>query len=314
MKAQPAITVVIPLYNKEAEVARAVRSVLSQTFRDFQLLVVDDGSTDDGPDIVRRISDPRITILRQTNQGVSAARNAGVAAARASLVAFLDADDEWQPGFLRAILDLVAAHAAGIYATAYTIARSDGATFAPAIRRAGLRYPGIIEDFFATSLGLLSCSSVAIPRHTFLQVGGFRIGLPIGEDFDLWLRIAARHSVAYCPVAMAIWHHNSQNRASDRHASPPVSPAYDSLLALLRDGGVAWRTKRRMIRWVARYEISNILWSFVRQPRPIGAWRQLRLWERRFGSCWRLAHAYLVLRLPLLWRQKLLRSEKLCGS
>ena len=94
------VTVIIPLYNKAGCIKRALRSILAQSYQDFELIVVDDGSTDDGAEVVRSVVDSRITLLQQANQGPGAARNAGIARAGTKYVAFLDADDEWYPWFL----------------------------------------------------------------------------------------------------------------------------------------------------------------------------------------------------------------------
>ncbi len=102
----PEVSVVIPLYNKGLYIARALNSVLAQTFQDFEVILVDDGSTDDGAEVIGGVDDPRIQLIQQENLGVSAARNRGIEAARAELVAFLDADDEWLPCFLSKIIDL----------------------------------------------------------------------------------------------------------------------------------------------------------------------------------------------------------------
>ncbi|MDA8106173.1 MAG: glycosyltransferase family A protein [Nitrospiraceae bacterium] len=117
----------MPLYNKEDEVDRAVRSVLNQTVSDFELVIVNDGSTDKGPQVVRAIEDQRIRIVDQTNQGVSAARNRGIEEASAELIAFLDADDEWMPDFLETIIDLKEKFpCCKVFATRYLIASDYG--------------------------------------------------------------------------------------------------------------------------------------------------------------------------------------------
>ncbi len=101
------VTIVIPLYNKRSLVERAIRSIQEQTFEDWRLIVVDDGSTDDGGDIVRGIADGRIELIRQSNQGPGAARNAGIARAESEFIAFLDADDQWYPWYLANALDAI---------------------------------------------------------------------------------------------------------------------------------------------------------------------------------------------------------------
>ncbi|MGI6022871.1 MAG: glycosyltransferase family 2 protein, partial [Methanoculleus sp.] len=93
----PEVSVVIPLYNKAPYIARALASVITQTCQGFEVIVIDDGSTDGGAEIVRRLDDTRIRVIRQENRGVSAARNRGIESARTDFIAFLDADDEWMP-------------------------------------------------------------------------------------------------------------------------------------------------------------------------------------------------------------------------
>ena len=152
----PDVTVVIPLYNKAAEIERAVTGVLGQTGCDLSLIVVDDGSTDNSAERVAAFKDPRLTLMRQANKGASAARNSGWRAAETELVAFLDADDEWKPGFLAEALALGTRYPqAAIWAVAYSLVTDDGRVV-DKVRFKGVpcdRDGGLIPDFFAAMLG-----------------------------------------------------------------------------------------------------------------------------------------------------------------
>ena len=105
--AAPRVSVVVPVYNKGRYLRRAVDSVLAQSFTDFELILVDDGSTDDSLAVAREYTDPRVRVIRQANSGAGAARNRGIDEARATMVAFLDGDDEWVPAFLDQMMALV---------------------------------------------------------------------------------------------------------------------------------------------------------------------------------------------------------------
>jgi len=115
-------SVVIPLYNKDKHITRAINSVLNQSYRKFEIIVVDDGSTDSGVIEVKKINDSRIRLVQQINLGVSSARNKGISLAKYNFVGFLDADDAWKPDFLETIYFLIKKYPeAGAYATAYEI-------------------------------------------------------------------------------------------------------------------------------------------------------------------------------------------------
>ena len=100
-------SVVIPVYNKAPYIARTLTSVLAQNFDDYEIIVVDDGSTDDSMQKLRQVQSPKIRIIRQENQGVAVARNTGILAAQGEYIAFLDADDAWLPEYLQTILYLL---------------------------------------------------------------------------------------------------------------------------------------------------------------------------------------------------------------
>lgn len=191
-------SVIIPLYNKAPYVRKAVESVITQTFGNWELIVVDDGSTDGGGDVVRSFSDNRIRFVKQDNAGVSVARNRGVAKSTAPYICFLDADDWWEPTFLEEMAKLIAEYPdAGIYGTNYYIVKNGKRRLAPI---------GVEEGFvegevnycqvYAKTLCMpLWTGAVCMPRAVFNIAGGFPAGIKLGEDFLLWIQVALKHKV-----------------------------------------------------------------------------------------------------------------------
>ncbi len=206
--AVPLFSVIVPLFNKESDVSRAIGSALSQTVGDFELIVINDGSTDAGPDIVRSIEDCRIRVIDQKNAGVSAARNRGIEEARAGLIAFLDADDEWKPDFLETILRLRSKFpTCDVFATNYFFCRK-GYRSRPAIIKgiADGFGEGVLEDYFtiaSNSEPPLWTSALAVTGDAIRSTGGFPVGVTAGEDLLTWARLALRYKIAYCAQAKA---------------------------------------------------------------------------------------------------------------
>ncbi len=197
----PLVTVIIPLYNGEQYIRRSVESVLAQTYDQFELIVIDDGSTDSGKDIVLTISDPRLRIVHQINMGVSAARNKGISEGRGKYYAFLDADDEWDIGFLEALVNLSYIYPlAGIYGSGYRFLFLDGNVIEITAAESKKKIKTVlITDYFYRSnfMGLINASGVMIPRHIFEQIGLFKIGEHYEEDDEMWVRIAFNYHIAY---------------------------------------------------------------------------------------------------------------------
>ena len=198
----PLVSVVMPLYNNAKELRRAILSVLSQTTTQFELIVVNDGSTDGGERSAREFSDPRIHVIDQENKGVSSARNRGVRASRADLIAFLDADDEWNPDFLETILRLRKNFpACSVFATHYLYRELDGRIRSPILRDIPQgEWEGVLWDYFdvaSRSDPPLWSSAVAVIKTALISVGGFPEGVTIGEDLLTWARLAARYKVAF---------------------------------------------------------------------------------------------------------------------
>ncbi len=207
----PAVSVVIPLYNMKHEILRALKSALSQTFQNLEIIVVDDGSTDGGPDLITEINDPRIQIVHQQRSGVSAARNAGIAKARANVVAFLDADDEWMPHFLETIMRLKETYPqCNVFATNYLYCFNNKRYISTTIE--GLPNPqweGLLENYFdiaVKSSPPLWTSAVTVSKDAITAVGGFPSFATTGEDLLTWARLAVQFKVAYSMQPQAVFH------------------------------------------------------------------------------------------------------------
>jgi len=188
---KPLISVIIPTYNRGWIIKEAIDSVLSQDYRDFELIIVDDGSTDNTLEILNAYQDD-ITVLRQNNYGVSAARNWGITAASGRFIAFLDSDDLWLPQKLFRQVEFFNKNPdAQICQTEETWIRK-GVRVNPKKRHKKL-WGMIFEQSLA--LCLVSPSAVMIRRSLFDEVGVFDEKLPVCEDYDLWLRISCRFPV-----------------------------------------------------------------------------------------------------------------------
>ena len=218
MASAPAVSVVIPLYNKASHVRRALDSVLAQTCQEFEVIVVNDGSTDGSEKVVERYADPRIRLVhreRVNSAGGHAARNLGISGARADLIAFLDADDEWLPTHLETILRLRREFPqCGVYATAFTIVTPRGSR-APSF--AGVPAPsfeGVLSNYFRTVYGdhAVWTSAVAIPRRVFDICSFFPEGEPRRGDLDMWCRVALRYPIAFSTHVGAVYHQEADNR------------------------------------------------------------------------------------------------------
>jgi glycosyltransferase involved in cell wall biosynthesis len=188
---KPMVSVIIPTYNRGWVLREAIDSVLAQDFKDFELIVVDDGSTDNTGEILESY-DQDLIVLRQSNRGVSAARNRGIAAAAGRLVAFLDSDDLWLPRKLSSQVDFFNSNPAVLINQTEEIWIRNGVRVNPKTRHH--KFSGMI---FEQSLGLclVSPSAVMIKRSLFDEVGVFDEDLPACEDYDLWLRISWRYPV-----------------------------------------------------------------------------------------------------------------------
>ncbi|TJI03416.1 glycosyltransferase family 2 protein [Escherichia coli] len=213
------LTVVIPLYNKSQSIESTIKSVLNQTHTDFELIVVNDGSTDGSENVIKQFTDERIKLLNITNSGVSVARNTGIRSAKSSYVCLLDADDYWLPNHLEKINNLVERYPdCSMYSSCFYEILEDGSKF-----QAKNRYPsdyiGILDDFFleySRSRSLVNSSCVCLNKKMFAECGGFPVGVKLGEDIYLWLKMAMLGQVAYSGSPQVIIRRNAENRTATR--------------------------------------------------------------------------------------------------
>lgn len=209
----PFFSVVIPLYNKERSIRRAVSSVLGQSFCDLELIIVDDGSTDRGLAQIAYVSDDRMRIIASENGGVGHARNLGIASACGAWIAFLDADDEWLPEFLQKVYDAV--HLIPAAEVIYTLSAQlyEGCRLNSS---SPLDSKAVVVDYLrsVTCDGIeeMNSSCVAVRRTVFDRVGLFAEGVSLGEDTDMWLRLAWMATILHVPEVLAIVHADASGR------------------------------------------------------------------------------------------------------
>ena len=193
---------VVPLYNKEQYIERTLQSILSQTYRDYEIIVIDDGSNDGSyskaESILKQDSKSSI-IFKQQNSGVGSARNKGVELSRGEYICFLDSDDWWEPKFLECIDGLISKYPnALMYGSSFYLVKNGTKRIAPigVDKEFKEGYINYYQTYAKTLCMPISSSSVALSRKAFYEVGQFNTSLTLGEDFDLWIRLALKGPVA----------------------------------------------------------------------------------------------------------------------
>ena len=227
-------SIIIPLYNKAPYIRKALESVLAQTYTDYEVIVVDDGSTDESASIVetmlceamrlqgykatrqedskaedalpnRLIAQSPYRLLKQKNAGVSAARNYGFSVSIGDYIAFLDADDWWEPTYLERMAQLIEDYLeAGLYASNYVYYKPGKTHVALNIPTGYINYP---KAYYESGAMPVTSISAIMPRAVFDEMGGFPVGIKLGEDFLLWAKTALHYPVAFLNEALA-WYNN----------------------------------------------------------------------------------------------------------
>lgn len=281
-------SVIIPLYNKAPYVAKAIGSVLSQTFTDYELVVMDDGSKDDSFAVASKAVEgcPNYHLYQQANGGVSVARNNAVSLSQGRYLCFLDADDWWEPTFLEEMSKLIDEFPnAGIYGTNYTIVNETK-------RKTRVANIGVGQGFesgyinycqvYAKTLAMpLWTGAVSMPRAVFDEMGGFPKGIRLGEDFLLWIRVALKYKVAFLNKPLSFYNQDVEvaNRGVGRLHMPmehmlwnvdflseeeKKNPDYKQLIDNLRTYGLLPYYLSKEYRDAAKQELAKVDWD--RQP------------------------------------------------
>lgn len=222
-------SIIIPLYNKANYIEKAIKSVIAQTYQEFELIVVNDGSIDLDDEALEKgfestplhdliLLNERAVYMKQPNQGVSVARNNGVKQAKNRYICFLDADDWWKPDFLEKMRELILEYPdAGIYGCRYELFKNGN------YRNTNIGLPqnfekGLIDycSVYSSTLSMpLWTGAVVIPKNVIESENGFKPGLKLGEDFDLWIRIALKYPVIFINKVLAVYNQDVEavNRA-----------------------------------------------------------------------------------------------------
>lgn len=335
-------SVIMPLYNKAPFVRKALQSIASQTYRDFELIIIDDGSTDNSAAICEEffqtfnhslahsINVNRSFVhsfIRQTNSGVASARNNGVKASQGEFLCFLDADDWWEPTFLEEIDKLIKSYPdAGIYATNYVYYKPGKTHVALNLERGYMNYP---EAYLQSSAMPVWTGATCMPRKVFDEMGGFPVGIKLGEDFLLWAKTALHYKVAFGEKALAYYnndvpaslratrnlhapeHHmlfhldsiekEIENLSLANSLTPSLVNAWHMLFDKLRVNGLLdyWIDER--YHDAAATELAKVDWS--KQPKKIKAQYEKPIWWLRAKRG--------IMRVGSYCKQKIIRIVKL---
>jgi len=236
------VSIIIPLYNKGQYIERAIDSVLNQTVEDFRLIVVDDGSTDNGPDVVRKFieNDNRITLLHQENKGPGSARNAGIAQVDSKYVAFLDADDEWCPWYLANTLKAISENNVAMVTTMYYEGpgkKDSTQLFEERDIKFGQYYLKGDENpmHVANITGFINAWNSVLTTEMVRKYDGFyeKDRCIFGEDMTLLLRIAFAESFMLL-APTAVWYHSENSCLGPATQARPLEPYLSDTDVVLR--------------------------------------------------------------------------------
>ncbi len=235
----PRFTVVIPLYNKVNFISNTLTHALNQTFKDFELIIVNDCSTDDSLRIVNMFVDTRIQIINHNiNKGLSASRNTGINNATADYVAFLDADDLWHSGFLEKIDFLIKEYPnANLYATKYEVLLKNDSRLVHDFKLKEIEKHGIISNFFLCNLNqsIFYPSCLCVRKSVFEDIGYYNEKVNYSEDIDFNIRANIKYKLAYYNENLVTYLLVSENQITQNGLAGKTIPDYDYYENIYKD-------------------------------------------------------------------------------
>jgi len=224
---KPYFSIVIPLYNKEAHIKATLDSVFNQSFKDFEAIIVNDGSTDRSLDIVSTFKDKRIQIINKKNEGASKTRNFGIGKAKGKFIALLDGDDLWNSGFLQTIFDAIMNFPdESVFTTA--IAHKYKNEIVPVKYYPRPKKDTSLLDYFSHSLShsILSGSSIVFNRTILETTGLFDPAIKSGQDTDFWIRIGINYQIVFINKVLVYYVYNP-NSLSNTTFNSKSKPRFD---------------------------------------------------------------------------------------
>ena len=255
------ISVVIPLYNKAHTIKRTLGTVLAQTYKDFEVVIINDGSTDNGVAVIETFTnDSRVKIIDQINQGVSVARNQGVLYAQYQYIAFLDGDDEWLPDYLLKMHEAIQKYPnAGLFCGAGIVKSSDKEYL-----RIAKKYKGLLTeiDFFENPHVFLHTSATVVAKSEFNKTQGFPAGMKRNQDHALFFTLALHTQTVYCGFPLSVYVGDVEGQAT-RTSFNKVREYIVSRFNIVHD---AWYTlKKTNSSYIifAKYELRHWFLKFL---------------------------------------------------
>ena len=311
-------SIIIPLYNKAPYIRKALETVCAQTYRDYEIIVVNDGSTDDSAVVaesyLQHAEGICYTIISQDNAGVAAARNRGVKHASGQYMAFLDADDWWEDRYLERMAELIADYPqAGVYGCNYVYYKPGKTRVALNIPTGYINYP---KAYYEGSAMPIWTGATIMPKTVLEEMGGFPLGIKLGEDFLLWAKTALHYKVAFLNEPLAYYNNDvPANMRATRNLHEPehhmlfrldlgfgnekLSEDWQRLLDKLRVNGLLDYWMSEAYHDSAAEELKKVDWSqqsaAVKQMYQMPIWLlRTKRWIMRVGSM--LKQAILKLR------------------